>query len=486
MRTISGLAFDNTYARLADAFHQRVQPTPVPSPYLVSFSPDAAQLLDLDPAIAQTQEFVEAFAGNRPLPGSDPVAMKYAGHQFGSYVPQLGDGRAILLGEVRNEAGEKWDLHLKGAGKTAFSRFGDGRAVLRSSIREYLACEAMHALGIPTTRALCVIGTDLEIYREGVETGALVLRMAPSHVRFGSFEVFAHREQFDRVEQLADYTIEQCYPHLKEREGKYVAFLREVTERTARLAAHWQSVGFAHGVLNTDNMSILGITLDYGPYGFMEDFDPGFICNHSDEGGRYAFDQQPKIAYWNLTALAQSLLSLMSVDDAKAALNVFPDVFNGHMHRLMTAKLGLTSVVDEDMTLWTSLLDLLAEAKVDYTIFFRQLGNFVVGERNEHLRVLFATAAKFDEWAKRYGERLQGENSNDAHRKTRMDRLNPKFILRNYLAQIAIHKADLKDYSEVDRLRSVLRLPFDEQPEMEHYARPAPEWGKKLVVSCSS
>ena len=486
MRTISNLAFDNTYARLPDAFHQRVQPAPVPSPYLVAFNSDAAQLLDLDPSVAQMPDFVEAFAGNRPLLGSDPVAMKYAGHQFGSYVPQLGDGRAILLGEVRNSHGEKWDLHLKGAGKTAFSRFGDGRAVLRSSIREYLACEAMHALGIPTTRALCIIGTDLEIYREGVESGALVLRMAPSHVRFGSFEVFAHREQFDRVQQLADYTIEQCYSHLQEREDKYVAFLREVTERTARLVAHWQAVGFAHGVLNTDNMSILGITLDYGPYGFVEDFEPGFICNHSDETGRYAFDQQPRIAYWNLSALAQSLLSLMSVDDAKAALNVYPDVFNSHMHRLMTTKLGLTSVVDEDMPLWTSLLDLLAEGRADYTIFFRQLGTFVAGERNEHLRNLFAIPAKFDEWAERYRERLLGEKSNDMDRKTRMDRVNPKFILRNYLAQIAIHKAEMKDYSEVDRLRGVLRFPFDEQPEMEHYAKPAPEWGKRLVVSCSS
>jgi len=486
MRTLNNLHFDNSYARLPDAFHQRVQPTPVPSPYLVAFNPDAAQLLDLDPSIAQSPEFVEAFAGNRLLPGSDPVAMKYAGHQFGSYVPQLGDGRAILLGEVRNQAGEKWDLHLKGAGKTAFSRFGDGRAVLRSSIREYLASEAMHALGVPTTRALCVIGTDLEIYREGVETGALVLRMAPSHVRFGSFEVFAHREQFDRVQQLADYTIEQCYPHLKERKDRYVAFLKEVTERTARLAAHWQAVGFAHGVLNTDNMSILGITLDYGPYGFMEDFDPGFICNHSDEGGRYAFDQQPRIAYWNLSALAQSLLSLMSVDDAKAALNVYPDVFNGHMHRLMCAKLGLTSVVEEDMPLWTSLLDLLAEGRVDYTMFFRELGNFATGIRNERLRGLFATPAKIDEWAERYRERLEREDSNDSDRKSRMDRVNPKFILRNYLAQIAIQKADLKDYSEVDRLRGVLRFPFDEQPEMEHYAKPAPEWGKRLVVSCSS
>lgn len=254
MRTLADLPFDNTYARLPDAFYQRIEPTPVPDPYLVAFNPDAARMIDLDPAEASFPVFVQTFAGNVRLPGSDPVAMKYAGHQFGTYVPQLGDGRAILLGEVRTATGERWDLHLKGGGRTAFSRFGDGRAVLRSSIREYLACEAMHALGVPTTRALCVVGTDLEVYRECSETGALIVRMAQSHVRFGSFEVFAHRGQTEAVKILADYVIDQHYPHLTGRDDKYPAFLREVTERTARLIAKWQAVGFAHGVLNTDNM----------------------------------------------------------------------------------------------------------------------------------------------------------------------------------------------------------------------------------------
>ena len=285
MRTLADLAFDNTYARLPATFYQHVEPTPVPDPYLVAFNPDAARLIDLDPAEASNPEFVEYFAGNKLLPGSEAIAMKYAGHQFGSWVPQLGDGRAILLGEVKNSAGERWDLHLKGAGKTMFSRFGDGRAVLRSSIREYLACEALHALGIPTTRALCIIGTDLEVYRESVESGALIVRMAPSHVRFGSPEVSPHRGQTDSVKTLADYVIEQHYPDLKEVEDRYAAFLREVVARTARLVAKWQAVGFAHGVLNTDNMSILGITLDYGPYGFMENFEPVSSAT-TDETGR--------------------------------------------------------------------------------------------------------------------------------------------------------------------------------------------------------
>jgi uncharacterized protein YdiU (UPF0061 family) len=488
MRSLTGLAFDNTYARLPDAFHQSIEPTPVPDPYLVAFSPDAAKLIDLDPVEATRPEFVQAFAGNWRLPGSDPVAMKYAGHQFGSYVPQLGDGRAILLGEVRNAAGERWDLHLKGGGRTAFSRFGDGRAVLRSSIREYLACEVMHALGIPTTRALCVVGTDLEVYRESVETGALIVRLALSHVRFGSFEVFAHRGQTEQVKVLADYVIEQHYSHLTGRDDKYAAFLREVVARTARLIAKWQAVGFAHGVLNTDNMSILGITLDYGPYGFMEDFDPGFVCNHSDESGRYAFDQQPRIGYWNLAALAQALLSLISLDDAKAAINTFADAFNPHVHELMTAKLGLTTTDSSDQLLWSDYLDVLALSRADYSIAFRAFGSFSTspGADNDVIRRLFPDPKPFDEWADRYRDRLRSEDSNDRDRKVRMDRVNPKYVLRNYLAQIAIDRAQKRDFGEVDRLRGVLRMPFDEQPEMEHYAKPAPEWGKRLVVSCSS
>lgn len=486
MRTLDNLQFDNTYARLPATFHQRIAPSPVPDPYLVAFSTDAAKLIDLDVDIASSPEFVQTFAGNRLLPGSEPIAMKYAGHQFGSWVPQLGDGRAILLGEVRNEAGEKWDLHLKGGGKTAFSRFGDGRAVLRSSIREYLACEAMHALRIPTTRALCVIGTDLQIYRESVETGAVIVRMAPSHVRFGSFEVFAARGQTDEVKTLADYVIDNHYPHLSSVENRYASFLREVVARTARLVAKWQAVGFAHGVLNTDNMSILGLTLDYGPYGFMEEFAPGFICNHSDETGRYAFDQQPRIGYWNLAALAQSLLSLMDLEDAKAALNTYADEFNAHMQHLMRAKLGFHTEREEDSQLWMDLLDILAELRVDYTIFFRKLGHFRPNADNEMIRRLFADTAKFDAWAERYRDRLEVEESVDDGRRSRMNAVNPKYILRNYLAQIAIDKAQKRDFGEVDRLRGVLRTPFDEQPEMEHYAAPTPEWGKRLSVSCSS
>ncbi|MEQ1626103.1 MAG: protein adenylyltransferase SelO, partial [Nitrospira sp.] len=323
-RALETLSFDNSYARLPESFHAKLNPTPFSSaPYLISFNRAAAELIDLDPAEASRPEFAGVFGGSLLVPGMEPLAMLYSGHQFGVYVPQLGDGRAILLGEVQNDRGEKWDLQLKGAGMTPFSRDGDGRAVLRSTIREYLCSEAMHGLGIPTTRALCIVGSDHQVYREQVETGAVVLRMAPTHVRFGSFEVFYYRKQHEQLKVLADYVIAQHYPHLVEVSDKYARFFTEVVERTAKLIAQWQAVGWAHGVMNTDNMSILGITLDYGPFGFIDDYDPGFICNHSDHNGRYAFNQQPYIGLWNLSCLAQALLPLAEKDALKAALDSY-------------------------------------------------------------------------------------------------------------------------------------------------------------------
>jgi protein adenylyltransferase len=486
-RSLETLNFDNSYARLPDAFHVKLSPTPMPEPYLVSFNADAASLLDLDPDEARRREFLEYFAGHRLLPGSEPLAMLYAGHQFGHYVQQLGDGRAILLGEVVNSRGERWDLHLKGAGETPFSRSGDGRAVLRSSIREYLCCEAMHGLGIPSTRALCIVGSDMEVYRESIETGATLLRMAPSHVRFGSFEVFFYRGQHAELKTLADYVIALHYPHLSQLTDKYPRFLQEVALRTARLMAHWQAVGFAHGVMNTDNMSILGITLDYGPYGFLDQFDLGFVCNHSDHQGRYAFDQQPEIGAWNVTCLAQALTPLMSVDEAKEAIADYYEVFSQRYVELMSAKLGIFPgpVASE---LVTRLLELLHGNKVDYTVFFRRLNGFgsAAGERNAPLRDLFLEREAFDGWAESYRAVLAQAGSDDAARKTRLDRINPKYVLRNYMAQIAIAKAGERDYSEVDALLKLLQHPFDEQPHMEHYAGFPPDWAQQISVSCSS
>jgi serine/tyrosine/threonine adenylyltransferase len=485
MRKLTELTFDNTYARLPAAFHDPVSPTPVPDPYLVSFNGAAADLIDLDPAEAARPEFVEYFAGNKLLPGSESVAMKYAGHQFGVYVPQLGDGRAILLGEVRNDRGQKWDLHLKGSGQTAFSRRGDGRAVLRSTIREYLCSEAMHGLGIPTTRALCIVGSDMPVYRERQETGALLLRMAPSHVRFGSFEVFFHRGQHEELRTLADYVIAEYFPELVGTEDRYVRFYGEVVRRTAELLARWQAVGFAHGVMNTDNMSILGLTLDYGPFGFMEEFDRGYVCNHSDETGRYAFDQQPMVAYWNLACLGGALTPLAPAEALTEVLNTYPAAFNEQLDGRMREKLGLSRAVLGDTDLWSEALNLLAEQKVDYTTFFRALGDF--DPRPGAVRGLFACPNGFDAWADRYRARLEAESLPPGERKAKMDRVNPRYILRNYLAQQAISRAeDVRDFSEVDRLLDLLRDPFADRPGMDEYAKPAPAWGKHLTISCSS
>lgn len=487
MRKLTALNFDNTYARLPEAFYTKLAPTPLPDPYLVSFNPAAAELIDLDPCEAAKPEFIEYFNGSRMLPGAEPLAMLYAGHQFGVYVPQLGDGRAILLGEVRNARGEKWDLQLKGAGKTPYSRFGDGRAALRSTIREYLCGEAMHGLGIPTTRALCLVGSNAPIIRETVETSATLLRLSPSHVRFGTFEVFYYRGQYDRIKELADYVITEHFPDLIEAENNYPRFFAEVVKRTARLMAAWQAVGFAHGVMNTDNMSVLGLTIDYGPFGFLDDYNPQFICNHSDTWGRYAFDQQPGIGLWNLTCLAQTLLPLMEKDEAIAALEEYELVLSTRYGELMRAKLGLREEREEDAALLQELLRLMQSHQTDYTIFFRALCDFKSDAANETLAAMFHHSLAFDAWAEQYRMRLAAEQSNDAARAARMKRTNPKFVLRNYLAQQAITRAvEDRDYSEIDRLLTLLSRPFDEQPEMETYAGPPPEWNKQITVSCSS
>jgi uncharacterized protein YdiU (UPF0061 family) len=488
-RTLEMLRFDNTYARLPQAFYARVNPTPFGAlPYLIHANRVAAELIDLDQGQFNRAEFADLFGGRALAPGMEPLAMLYSGHQFGVYVPQLGDGRAILLGEVKNNREERWDLHLKGAGMTPFSRDGDGRAVLRSTIREYLCCTAMQGLGVPTTQALCLVGSEEKVYREEVETGAMLVRMAPSHVRFGTFEVFYYRKQHELLKVLADYVIDQHFPHLREAGEKYARFFTEVVERTATLIAHWQAIGWAHGVMNTDNMSILGLTLDYGPYGFMDDYDAGFICNHSDHNGRYAFNQQPYIGLWNLSCLAQALLPLAEKEALKAGLESYQPLFEHEYRRRMRAKLGFVKEEAEDEELIRDLLGLLQGSHADYTLVFRELGAFssADGATNDALREHFLNRDRFDEWAERYRNRLRSERSRDAERRDRMNRVNPTYVLRNYLAQVAIEKAQNKDFSEIDRLFTLLQNPFTEQPGMEAYALPPPNWGKHLAVSCSS
>jgi len=488
MAIIDNLRFDNTYARLPEVFYRRVKPTPLPAPYLVSFNEKAAELIGLDASESAKPEFVEYFTGNKLLPGSEPISAIYAGHQFGTFVPQLGDGRAILLGEAVNERGERFDIQLKGAGLTPFSRMGDGRAVLRSTIREYLCSEAMHALGIPTSRALCITGSDAPVYRETVETAAVLTRLAPTHVRFGSFELFYYRGQYDGVRELADYVIREFYPQFDETEDKYLQFLREVVRRTARLIARWQAVGFAHGVMNTDNMSIVGLTIDYGPFGFLDEFDAGFICNHSDYGGRYAFDQQPQVALWNLYKLAQTLVPLIEVEAAEEVLSEYQTIFTERFLELMRGKLGLQAEGAEDAELISGLFDILQKNTVDYTRFFRRLGEFKTNANNKNasLQGMFIDPQSFDVWATTYRARLLDETSIDSERRASMMLVNPKFVLRNHIAQAAIEKAQASDFTETKTLLEVLQKPFDEQPEMERFATPPPEGSQRIAVSCSS
>lgn len=495
MVSLETLRFINSFARLPQSlYYSRVAPTPLPSPYLVSFNSAAAALLDLDPAEARRPDFTEYFCGNRILPGAEPLAMLYAGHQFGHFVQQLGDGRAILLGEVARanaeaaEVSESWEVQLKGAGQTPYSRDGDGRAVLRSSIREYLCSEAMHALGIPTTRALCIVGSDEEVYRETVETAAVVTRLAPSHLRFGSFEVFFARGQHEALAMLADYVIAKYFPEFANAADKYAQFFAAVVARTADMLAHWQAVGFSHGVMNTDNMSILGLTFDYGPFGFMETYDPQFVCNHSDYRGRYAYDQQPQISLWNLSRLAFALSPLVPPEETQPILERFVGLFARRYVALMRAKLGFAMEDKDDAEIITTWLDLLQANRMDYTNALRLLATFKTadGADNAQLRDRFIDRAAFDAWAGQYRARLHAEQSIDAVRAAAMNRVNPKYVLRNHLAQQAIERAQQRDYSAVDRLLELLSRPFDEQPGMGAYAEPSPEGAPHLAVSCSS
>ncbi|NNG14115.1 MAG: YdiU family protein [Gammaproteobacteria bacterium] len=484
------LPLSNSFAALGETFFSHVTPTPFEEPArLIHFNADAADLLDLDHTARHAPEFADIFTGKQRLNGDAPLAMLYAGHQFGHYVPQLGDGRAVMLGETTNQRGEKWEMQLKGSGQTPYSRAGDGRAVLRSTIREYLCSEAIHGLGIPTTRALCITGSDDEVYREQIETGAMLTRLAPSHVRFGSFEVFYYRDQHEHIGTLADYVIEHHYPELLEHDDKYLALLETVIARTARLLAQWQAVGFAHGVMNTDNMSILGLTLDYGPFGFVEAYDPDYICNHSDHEGRYSFKNQPQIGLFNVSCLAQTLLPLIEVEAAKAALEKYQPAYIGHYHQLMANKLGFDKADENNEILCKSLLEQMKQSRADFTTVFRQLA-YVSDEGSRchaGLRDLFIDTAKLDDWLDDYRAQLQQQAKPETLRREAMLASNPKYVLRNYMAQVAIEKAERdKDYSEIDVLMTILKTPFDEHPAHAHYAEPPPDWASEIEVSCSS
>ncbi len=479
---------------LGPAFGTLMAPTPLPAVHWVGCSEALAAELGLGDWLA-SDGALQLLAGNALPPQGDLLASVYSGHQFGHWAGQLGDGRALQLGEIDTPAGTV-ELQLKGAGLTPYSRMGDGRAVLRSSIREFLCSEAMHALGIPTTRALSVIGSPAPVRRETVETAAVVARAAPSFIRFGHFEHFAHTAQdADALRALVDAVIDNFYPDCRAAPDPLLALLTAVSLRTARLLADWQAVGFCHGVMNTDNMSILGLTIDYGPFGFLDAFDPMHICNHTDSQGRYAFARQPSVAFWNLHALAHGLLPLRPGDQEAAvaamkdAMEPFKAEFAAAMLARFRAKLGLATAQDGDADLADDLLRLMAQDRADHTITWRALGRFSTAEGadNATVRDWFIDRAAFEAWAHRYRSRLLAEASVDAERRARMDRVNPKFVLRNHLAETAIAAARAGDFSEVQRLLKVLQTPFDEHPDAPAaYAALPPDWAHHLEVSCSS
>ncbi|MBY0491740.1 MAG: YdiU family protein [Gemmatimonadaceae bacterium] len=500
----------NTRRQVLGAAWSPVEPTPVAAPRVLAVSPDVMALVGFEPGAQDAPEFANVFGGNALLPGMRPYAANYGGHQFGNWAGQLGDGRAISLGEVVNAHGQRWELQLKGAGPTPYSRTADGRAVLRSSIREFLCSEAMHYLGVPTTRALSLVATGEAVVRDMFyngnareEPGAIVCRVSPSFIRFGNFEIFAARGELELLAQLVDFTIARDYPHLTgTTDEKRIAWFAEVAERTAIMVVHWMRVGFVHGVMNTDNMSILGLTIDYGPYGWVDNFDPTWTPNTTDaHGRRYRFGQQPTIAQWNLVRLAEAIAPVMPPGEhLQAGIDRFAATFVREYDAMNAAKFGLP-ITDDAKTLMREAFKLLYDAEVDYTLFFRALGEIpdelpatpavtLLGDVFYDDARRDAEAANVQAWLERWHAMVRETGVPFAERRARMHAVNPWFVLRNYVAQQAIDAAEAGDPSLVRTLLDVLRTPYDEQPAHAAFAQRRPEWAKTKagcsMLSCSS
>jgi len=539
--SLEALTFDNRFVRelpadpetdnhsreVTGACYSRVSPAPVKKPELVAYSREVAEMLGFRSEVCETEEFVDVLAGNRVLEGMDPHAICYGGHQFGNWAGQLGDGRAINLGEIVNCKDEHYTLQLKGAGVTPYSLSADGLAVLRSSIREFLCSEAMHHLGIPTTRALSLVLTGDEVTRDmfydgrpRLEPGAIVCRVAPSFTRLGNFEIFTSRGEVDLLKQLVDFTIRTDFSYLGEPcRAVYPAWLAEVCRLTAEMIVHWQRVGFVHGVMNTDNTSILGLTIDYGPYGWLEDYDPDWTPNTTDAGERrYRYGHQPQIAMWNLVMFANALYPLTGKPaPLEKALETYPVTFEKEWHNMMMQKLGLNSSdLETDKVLIDELLAILKMVETDMTIFYRNLAQVDTKlERldevdNESLITPLLDACytpegstrpaleqlsdnyknSLGDWLKRYIKRIRDDGVQDHRRRKRMNATNPQYVLRNYLAQLAIDKSEQGDHSMVNELLELLRHPYDEQPDKEEYAKKRPDWARTRagcsMLSCSS
>jgi uncharacterized protein YdiU (UPF0061 family) len=476
--------FQNTYAALPAGFFARVAPTPVASPRLIKLNRQLAFHLGLDPDRLSSPEGAEILAGKRIPDGADPIAMAYAGHQFGHFVPQLGDGRAILLGEVIDADGVRRDIQLKGSGPTPFSRRGDGRAALGPVLREYIVSEAMAALGIPTTRSLAAVMTGESVLRETPLPGAVLTRVASSHIRVGTFQYFAARGDTEGVRRLTDHVISRHYPQAANTDRPYHALLESVIARQAELVASWLLVGFIHGVMNTDNTSISGETIDYGPCAFMDHYNPAMVFSSIDEQGRYAYANQPRIALWNLTRLAECLLPLLSdqqekaIEEAQAALGGFVEKFDTAYQAGLRSKLGLVTARDDDRALAQDLLDAMAKNQADFTLTFRRLSDAALDPAGDSgVRQLFADPAAYDEWAVRWRQRISDEPQQPGIRQTAMRAVNPAFIPRNHLIEAVIEAAVSRDdFVPFEQLLTVLSKPYEDQPEFAGYAEaPKPE-----------
>lgn len=483
------LNFNNRAFEQLSFTYSSVQTTPFSNNYIVAVSSAALEYIGLTKNSYLHDSFVKVFSGETLPEGAEYMAQVYAGHQFGHFLPQLGDGRSISLGEIINKENKHIDIQLKGSGKTPYSRMGDGRAVLRSCIREYLASESMFALDIPTTRALCITATSDYVYREKPEQGAVMTRLTESNIRFGHYEYFFHHNKMKELDELAQYCLTYLFPEAKNSRSPHLAMFQEITKRTATLIAKWQAVGFAHGVINTDNMSILGLTIDYGPFGFLDNYEPKYICNHSDHTGRYAFEEQPSIGLWNLNALAHTFTRWLTTEQLKETLATYQNHLVTHYHLLMSQKLGLADWQKNDSNLLAQFLDLL-ENKVDYHQAFRLLNQLFVDDINNEkcndFIQLFEDTEAINQWLMQYRQRISKQTLNDEQRHNQQNSHNPKYILRNYLAEMAIRSANAGDYSEIAQLLNILNKPYDEQPEYDVYANAAPQWGKELVISCSS
>ena len=486
--------FDNTYARLPERFFSRTLPTPVRAPRLIRLNQPLALWLGLDPDRLAGREGVETLAGNRVPAGAEPIAAAYAGHQFGGFVPQLGDRRAVLLGEVVGQEGARRDLQLKGSGPTPFSRRGDGRAALGPVLREYVVSEAMAALGIPTTRALAAVTTGEQVRREERLPGAVLTRIASSHIRVGTFQFFASRGDTEGVRHLADHVIARHYPEAAQAERPYLALLDAVIGAQAALIARWMLVGFIHGVMNTDNMSVAGETIDYGPCAFLDRYDPAAVFSAIDEGGRYAYQNQPGIGAWNLTRLAECLLPLLSEDEdtavaqAREALGAYAPSFHQAYETGLRRKLGLQTEQESDAALGRDLLQTMASNRADFTLTFRRLGDAVLApEGNTRVRSLFANPSDFDQWALRWRRRLAQEPTDAAVRRAGMCAINPAYIPRNHRVEALIRAAvDHEDFCPFEELLTVLARPFEDQPTFSRYAEPPRDHERVLQTFCGT